>query len=71
MGPWLQAVGSSLLGGLFGRKSTPKSNLVDMNKIKDFQMPTQDLLTEQLGLSRELRDPNSAVNKQMQMSQQS
>ena len=67
MPAWLQAVGSSLLGGLFGRESTPESKLVDMNKIKNFQMPTQDLLTEQLGLSRQLRDPNSAINKQMQM----
>ena len=45
---------------LFGKKAK-----LDLNKIADFQSGTQGLVTEQLGLSRQLMDPNSAINQQM------
>lgn len=38
---------------------------LDINKIKNFMKPTQDLVSEQLGLSRGLMDPNSTINLTM------
>ena len=45
---------------LFGKKAK-----LDLNKIAQFQSGTQGLVTEQLGLSRQMMDPNSAINAQM------
>ena len=47
---------------LFGKKKS-----LDINKIKDYQANTQGLVTEQLGIARDLMDPNSAINKRQKM----
>ena len=45
---------------LFGAKSS-----IDLNQIKQYMAPTQGLVDEQLGLSRQMMDPQSAINMQM------
>ena len=42
-----------------------KRKRIDQNKLREIMAPTQNLVTEQLGLSRQLMDPQSAVNMQM------
>ena len=51
--------------GRFADKLFGKKAKLDLNRIADFQSGTQGLVTEQLGLSRQLMDPNSAINQQM------
>ena len=60
----LGAMAPTLLGGLLGA-STPGSEEIDENKIAASQQRTQGLIDENLGLSRQLRDPQSAINMQM------
>ena len=62
--PWGQIAGG-VLGGIFGNNSTPEPTYIDENKIKGYQAPTQGLVNEQLGLSRQMMDPQSAINLQM------
>jgi len=67
MGLFLSALASaapSLIGGLLG-SGTPKPNEIDENELKARQLKTQGLVDENLGLSRQLRDPQSAINLQM------
>ncbi len=70
-----KTVGSQLLSkGLtdgFGGGDEAKYKELEMQKIKDAQANTQGLVDEQLGMSRQLMDPMSAINQQMgnQMSQ--
>ncbi len=45
---------------LFGKKKS-----IDANKIKQMMAPTANLMGEQLGISRQLMDPNSAINMRM------
>jgi hypothetical protein len=54
-------------GGLFGgggQQGFDYQNL-DLEKIREFLKPSQELITEQLGLSRQLMDPQSAINETM------
>jgi len=60
----LGAMAPTILGGLLGA-STPGSEEIDENKIAASQQRTQGLIDENLGLSRQLRDPQSAINMQM------
>jgi len=46
---------------LFGKKKS-----LSINKIKDYQDPTQSLVDEQIGIGRQLMDPRSAINLQQQ-----
>ena len=50
---------SWLSNALFGEKKS-----LDINKIREFQAPTQGLITEQLDIGRQMMDPNSAINQQ-------
>ena len=45
---------------LFGKKKS-----IDANKIKQMMAPTANLMGEQLGISRQLMDPNSSINMRM------
>ena len=38
---------------------------LDINKIRDFQAPTQNLIDEQVGVGRGLMDPQSQINAQL------
>jgi hypothetical protein len=42
---------------MFGKRKT-----LDIEKIRSYMQPTQDLVTEQLGYGRDLMDPNSRMN---------
>tara|TARA_R100000458_G_C8129044_1_gene144846 strand:- start:61 stop:606 length:546 start_codon:yes stop_codon:yes gene_type:complete len=42
---------------LFGKRKS-----LDLDKLKDYMAPTQDLVNEQLGISRNMMDPNSLMN---------
>jgi hypothetical protein len=57
------ALGGGLLGGLTGRASKP--DRLSLDKIRGLMGNTQGLVDEQVGLSRQLMDPSSAVNMQM------
>jgi hypothetical protein len=58
---------SSLAGGLLSNQASQSAKPIalDIDKIRNYLKPTQGLVTEQLGLGRQLQDPNSAVNKAM------
>ena len=45
---------------LFGERKR-----ISLDKIREFQKPTQDLIDERLQISQEMRDPDSAMNMQM------
>ena len=45
---------------LFGKRRT-----IDAGKVDSIMAPTQGLVNEQLGISRQLMDPNSAMNLNM------
>jgi len=67
MGFFLSALASaspSLLGGLLG-SGTPKPDEIDENELKARQLKTQGLVDENLGLARQLQNPQSAINMQM------
>ena len=53
----ISAIGSSSGG------SGPET--LNVNKLRAYQEPTQNLVNEQLGISRGLMDPNSAMNLNM------
>ena len=42
---------------LFGKRKS-----LDLDKLKDYMSPTQDLVNEQLGMSRQMMDPDSQMN---------
>jgi hypothetical protein len=42
---------------LFGKRKS-----LDLDKLKDYMAPTQGLVNEQLGMSRDMMDPNSLMN---------
>jgi len=71
VGEILKAAIPSLLGSLFGSEAGEEAasgynpQMVDMNLIKGYMAPTRNLVGEQLGLSRQLMDPGSAVNLSM------
>ena len=58
----------ALLGGmatsLIGSALAPEQQAIKIDKIREFQKPTQGLITEQLGIGRQLMDPTSALNMQ-------
>lgn len=62
-GGLLGGVGGGILSGLFSSAFEPEK--VDIGKIKEYQAPTQALLDEQLGISRGLMDPQSAINQRL------
>ncbi len=64
LGTLLSKAAPTLLGSALGA-STPGSEEIDENKIAASQQRTQGLIDENLGLSRQLRDPQSAINIQM------
>ena len=68
MGPLLgmaiSQFASKGLGSLFGDDGGDFQQ-IDLDEIRGFQAPTQGLIDEQLGLSRQLMDPQSAINIQM------
>ena len=64
MGPFFSALLGTALAS--GASNQAKPEQLDVSKIQETMQPTQDLVNEQLGLSRMLRDPNSAINKQLQ-----
>ena len=45
---------------LFGKRKT-----LDLNHINSLMAPTQGLIDEQLGMSRQMMDPNSSINMRM------
>lgn len=65
----LKTIGQGLLGGLGGGilsglfSSSYKPEKVNIEKIQEYQAPTQALVDEQLGISRGLMDPQSAINQ--------
>jgi len=59
-----KAAAPSLIGKMLG-SGTPKPNEINEDELKARQLKTQGLVDENLGLSRQLRDPQSAVNLQM------
>ena len=67
MGPILTGlvtqVGGGLLGSLMGGQQ--KSKALDINNIRDFQAPSQNLIDEQVGVGRGLMDPQSQINAQL------
>ena len=65
MGPILGQALMTIGGGLLGKLTTPKPKPINLDKLKSLQGNTQGLVDEQLGLSRQLQDPNSAINMQM------
>lgn len=71
IGSMLGTIGSGLLGGLGGGvlsglfSSFYEPEEVDIGKIEEYQAPTQALLDEQLGISRGLMDPQSAINQRL------
>lgn len=57
----------SLIGAAAGKLGgTEGGSAIDVNQIKASQDKSQGLVDEQLGLSRQLMDPQSAMNLQMQ-----
>ena len=58
---WGQIAGAAL-GALGGGSSAPS---IDVGKLREMQSGTQGLIDEQVGLSRNMMDPNSAINRQM------
>ena len=42
---------------LFGKRKS-----LDLDKLKEYMSPTQDLVNEQLGMSRQMMDPDSQMN---------
>ena len=48
-----------MFSNIFGHKKTLK-----LDRIKEFQAPTQGLIDEQLDIGRQLMDPTSAINMQ-------
>ena len=58
---WGQIAGAAL-GALGGGSSAPS---IDVGKLREMQSGTQGLVDEQLGMSRQLMDPHSAVNQTM------
>ena len=54
--PFLYGLGGGIGGGPQG---------IDMNRINSYMPPTQNLVNEQLGLSRGLMVPNSDINQTM------
>ena len=64
-------VGAGLFGGLGGAglsglfSSFYEPEKVDIGKIQEYQAPTQALVDEQLGISRGLMDPQSAINQRL------
>ena len=58
------AIAPSLIGGLLG-SGTPKPDEIDENELKARQLKTQGLVDENLGLARQLQNPQSAINMQM------
>jgi len=56
-------LGGAALSGLFSSFYEPEK--VDVEKIKEYQAPTQALVDENLGISRGLIDPKSAINQRL------
>lgn len=59
----LKGIGGGLLGKLTGEQSKPTT--LNLDRIRSLMGNTQGLVDEQVGLSRQLMDPSSAVNMQM------
>ncbi|QDP50916.1 MAG: hypothetical protein Tp132SUR00d2C45923861_12 [Prokaryotic dsDNA virus sp.] len=59
----LGGLGGAALSGLFSSFYQPEK--VDIGKIQEYQAPTQALVDEQLGISRGLMDPQSAINQRL------
>jgi len=59
-----KATAPSLLGGLLG-SGTPGPKQIDEDALLEKQARTQGLVDENLGLARQLQDPQSAINLQM------
>jgi len=49
-----------LSDSLFGKRKK-----LEIDKIQDYMQPTQDLVNEQLGIGRDMMDPNSEMNQGM------
>jgi len=62
-GGLLGGLGGAALSGLFSSSFEPEE--VDIDKIQEYQAPTQALVNEQLGISRGLMDPQSAINQRL------
>jgi hypothetical protein len=48
-----------------GDKMWGSKSSIDLNQIREYMAPTQGLVDEQVGISRQLMDPQSAINMQM------
>ena len=59
LAPWIPMVVGTL-GSLFGGGGKPDT--LNLDKLKEYQKPTQGLIDEQLGLSRQLMNPSSSMN---------
>ena len=59
------AVAPSIIDMLDGSGGSSGPSQISVNKLRNMQGGTQGLVDEQLGLSSEMMDPNSAINRQM------
>ena len=60
----LSGIGTGLIGNLFGGGgSSPE--LMTADELRETQAPTQNLINEQISLSRAMMDPTSQQNQMM------
>ena len=64
VGSLLAKAAPTLIGGALG-SGTPSPEEVDYDELAKRQLKTQGLVDENLGLARQLQDPQSAINMQM------
>ena len=64
VGSLLAKAAPTLIGGALG-SGTPGPEQIDYDELAKRQLRTQGLVDENLGLARQLQDPQSAVNLQM------
>ena len=65
VGSLLAKAAPTLMSGAIGSAGTPSPQEIDYDKLAERQLKTQGLVDENLGLARQLQDPQSAINMQM------
>lgn len=63
--PWIMPVVSTVTGLISDNNQSSGPSGLSLDKLRDMQAPTQNLIDEQLGLSRQMMDPHSAINQNM------
>ena len=54
-----------LLEGVFGGNDDPSAYLLDEQKLREGQAQSQSLVDEQLGMARQMQDPESEMNQRV------